>query len=316
MSDCRGFQEKWRRRSRVACACLLLAAGLARTSHGATLQSLLAGGTLDVGNSRFSQWQLLLLDSTAGTVPDLSLIVVNPLAGNPLAPAIQFAAGSQLTTSGINAIEMVLRYRVDAIAGSYAFTGQTLEIGSIAFNGAREVAQVSSELSDGVAFDLGATIVFADHAENLTQLTDTEAFAPKSQVFVTTNVFVAGTASGDSATLGGMVQRLAQSGAPGTPGDYNQNGAVDAADYTIWRNRLGAPAGTLPNDTSGGVIGVAQYNLWKARFGIAGSAAGSLSSTEISGVAVPEPAIGMLLLGAVWMGRLRRRSPTVWPFSV
>ena len=50
-------------------------------------------------------------------------------------------------------------------------------------------------------------------------------------------------------------------------GDYNGNGIVDAADYTLWRNHLGAPAGTLANDPAGGAIGTAQYAQWKAHFG-------------------------------------------------
>lgn len=54
---------------------------------------------------------------------------------------------------------------------------------------------------------------------------------------------------------------------PDLPGDYNNDGVVDAADYTQWRNNLGAPEGTMPNDIDGGVIGAAQYATWKANFG-------------------------------------------------
>jgi hypothetical protein len=75
------------------------------------------------------------------------------------------------------------------------------------------------------------------------------------------------------------------------PGDYNNDGIVDAADYTVWRNNLGAPAGTLPNDTGGGVVGTAQHATWKTNFGM------SLpSSASLEGAAVPEPASVMLLL--------------------
>ncbi|MEN1678786.1 MAG: cyanophycinase [Planctomycetota bacterium] len=39
----------------------------------------------------------------------------------------------------------------------------------------------------------------------------------------------------------------------GLAGDYNNNdGLVDAADYTVWRDSLNAPARTLPNDVFGG----------------------------------------------------------------
>lgn len=67
-------------------------------------------------------------------------------------------------------------------------------------------------------------------------------------------------------------------------GDYNQNGVVDAADYTMWRDTLGSTTDLRANgdDTgaSAGVIDGADYLAWKSHFGeIAGLAAG-----------VPEPA--------------------------
>jgi hypothetical protein len=55
--------------------------------------------------------------------------------------------------------------------------------------------------------------------------------------------------------------------APGaTPGDYNNNGTVDAADYTAWRNVLGQSV-TLPNDSTPGTVTQADYDVWKANFG-------------------------------------------------
>jgi hypothetical protein len=84
-------------------------------------------------------------------------------------------------------------------------------------------------------------------------------------------------------------------------GDYNNNGVVDAADYTVWRDNLGAPAGTLPNDTDGGVIGPAQYATWKANFGSAagGGAAAHSAPGDSAGAnyAVPEPGAWLLALG-------------------
>ena len=70
-------------------------------------------------------------------------------------------------------------------------------------------------------------------------------------------------------------------------GDYNENGAVDAADYVVWRNQMGSGT-ALPNDDTPGV-GNDDYTRWRARFGntLAGSSAEAA-------VAVPEPA-------AIWM---------------
>jgi hypothetical protein len=88
-------------------------------------------------------------------------------------------------------------------------------------------------------------------------------------------------------------------------GDYNGDGVVDAADYTIWRDTLGSTTDLRANgDDTGasmGVIDQADYAFWKSRFGAtSGAGAGSLS-----GAAVPEPPTAVLLLSAaaVLLGR-------------
>jgi hypothetical protein len=67
------------------------------------------------------------------------------------------------------------------------------------------------------------------------------------------------------------------------PGDYNEDGVVDAADYTVWRDNIGAPS--LPNDAGLGTVREAHYWLWKSHFG---ATSGSGSGNAL--VAVPEPA--------------------------
>lgn len=83
---------------------------------------------------------------------------------------------------------------------------------------------------------------------------------------------------------------------PGVPGDYNQNGTVDAADYVLWRNNLGS-AIALPNEGAGitpGSVTVEDYNFWRANFGNH-SGAGSIAGAA----AVPEPASWALVILAI-----------------
>ncbi len=83
-------------------------------------------------------------------------------------------------------------------------------------------------------------------------------------------------------------------------GDYSQNGIIDAADYTVWRDNLGS-VNALPNDDSAGV-GPDDYIRWKNHFGeMAGT--GSVTSAN---TAVPEPSSFLLLLFAAAGWRLRR----------
>jgi T5SS/PEP-CTERM-associated repeat protein len=75
------------------------------------------------------------------------------------------------------------------------------------------------------------------------------------------------------------------------PGDYNGDGTVDAADYTIWRDSLGQMGSGLAADGNGnGVVDQGDYNVWKMHFG------GHVGSGAASNAEVPEPAAWLLLV--------------------
>ncbi|HEY3393050.1 MAG TPA: hypothetical protein VGK58_10105, partial [Lacipirellulaceae bacterium] len=73
-----------------------------------------------------------------------------------------------------------------------------------------------------------------------------------------------------------------------TPGDYNIDGLVNAADYVPWRKNDGTQQG---------------YNTWRTNFGA------STSSPSLSIALVPEPASATLVVLAIaavcWTDRLR-----------
>lgn len=77
----------------------------------------------------------------------------------------------------------------------------------------------------------------------------------------------------------------------GLPGDFNNDTVVNAADYTTWRNNLGAADESSISFNGDGANGVDpnDYALWKDSFGdMAGAGA-------VSG-AVPEPTTGVISL--------------------
>jgi hypothetical protein len=92
----------------------------------------------------------------------------------------------------------------------------------------------------------------------------------------------------------------------GTPGDYNGNGTVDAADYTLWRDNLGGSASALQNrdSTNSGVVNAADYTFWKANFGQSGSGGAALGAAN-----VPEASAFclMLIAGLTWGGTCRSK---------
>ena len=76
-------------------------------------------------------------------------------------------------------------------------------------------------------------------------------------------------------------------------GDYNNNGRVDAADYTVWRDHLGQTFTLLNRDlANSGPISLADYTSWKNNFTGAGNGAGVLG-------VVPEPNAVLLAIMAI-----------------
>ena len=83
---------------------------------------------------------------------------------------------------------------------------------------------------------------------------------------------------------------------PHSTGDYNHNGVVDAADYTVWRDTLGQVGVALAADgNSNGSVDADDYDVWQTNFGIV-VGGGALASGG-----VPEPTSGVLLLVAALM---------------
>jgi mannan endo-1,4-beta-mannosidase len=82
--------------------------------------------------------------------------------------------------------------------------------------------------------------------------------------------------------------------APSLPGDYNDDGTVDAADYTVWRNSFGQTGTSLAADGDGnGTIDEGDYDVWRLYFGETANAGSA------SGLATPEPSTLLLVLVSV-----------------
>ncbi|HEX2474331.1 MAG TPA: dockerin type I domain-containing protein, partial [Lacipirellulaceae bacterium] len=89
--------------------------------------------------------------------------------------------------------------------------------------------------------------------------------------------------------------------------DYNRNGAVDAADYVVWRKTVGSATELRADGNGDGAVDVQDYNLWKSFFGMvnAGMVNDAAASTEAT-AAVPEPN-ALSLIAAAMVGFLLER---------
>jgi hypothetical protein len=74
------------------------------------------------------------------------------------------------------------------------------------------------------------------------------------------------------------------------PGDYNNDGVVDAGDYVVWRKSSFKDA-PLDNETASlGVADQADFDIWRANFGA------TMGQPNPSASVVPEPATNLLAL--------------------
>jgi hypothetical protein len=101
-------------------------------------------------------------------------------------------------------------------------------------------------------------------------------------------------------------------------GDYNLNGSVDAADYTLWRNTLGQIGPVLAADGDGdNQIDLDDFFTWRNHYGETVLAASG--ATLFSSSSVPEPAAAQVFLAVMmailysdaqfqrrWLGPRRR----------
>jgi hypothetical protein len=85
-------------------------------------------------------------------------------------------------------------------------------------------------------------------------------------------------------------------------GDYNRDGVVDAADYTVWRDMIGQTVASYATADGDGntLIDALDYQVWKDHFGeLAPSGAAAIAARS-----VPEPAGVVLLLAGAAAGIL------------
>lgn len=162
-----------------------------------------------------------------------------------------FALGVEATSSGNQLV-------IDN--GTLAGTGLEIIDGSVSVtNGTIDLFQYFNE--GGEVYEGGGII-----AENGAASTFTFNSGMVSSVNANINngsAFTVGDGGSESATY----HMKLGIGAPAV-GDYNQNGSVDVADYTVWRDMLNQTGEDLAADgDDSGTVDQGDYNVWAMNFG-------------------------------------------------
>lgn len=206
--------------------------------------------------------------------------------------------GDGLFQAGKNTADIGTRWGFTAVDSDYDFTGAVRATkGNLEFfpndvllpQATLQILDIDSETGIFLTNDATFRVFEELNANNTSQVTTSVApgtytAAELDALFGTSGRFVG---DGTLTVLG--LQALA--------GDFNDDGLVNAADYTVWRDNLGLDAAALNGNGVGAATVVdADYDLWAANYG---AAAG--------GSAVPEPG-SLVLLSMVAIASARGRS--------
>ncbi|MCA9239058.1 MAG: hypothetical protein KDA37_02610 [Planctomycetales bacterium] len=83
-------------------------------------------------------------------------------------------------------------------------------------------------------------------------------------------------------------------------GDFNNDGSVDAADYTIWRDTLGSTTDLRADVDESGEVDLSDYEEWERNYGV------NVFNGVVASTQAPEPSAATLILAVgCWFARRR-----------
>ncbi|MBB6429841.1 PEP-CTERM sorting domain-containing protein [Algisphaera agarilytica] len=262
------------------------------------------GGLWGIGfDSTASIFQIDPTDqSVISTAPYDALAILSTLAIHP-------TTGEFFATPGTQGGAM---YRIDPLTGESTEVGEfELNLSSLAFDNTGRLYGSS----DSSLYEINPATAAVDLITDQLSVFrfDDLAFDPLDNTMLGLGfdgeyrLFEIDPATGDSTSIGESVFRpsglaFVYTASSLLAGDYNGNGIVDAADYTVWQDSFGSTTNLAADGNGNGVIDAADYTVWQDNFG-----AGNASALGL--LPIPEPGtLALMTLGvSVLMPRRKAR---------
>ena len=243
-----------------------------------------ARADLEVGDQALLEVDLRI-DFGNGGASDLFRFGVTTLdAGGSFVPALGNNGGSfvsgRVRYNGNGANVLTIWPDETTVASQVELSGGELGVNFGAGDRLTDLIRISWEAEKSATpgvWNLGMVITNLDTGAELGRNTIPVAEATTYATTAGLYAGIRGLANSSASTF--RVDRFsygqATPGAP-LPGDYNGDGAVDSADYTVYRDQVGQPAGSLTADSDGsGVVDAVDLTTWAVNYGarLPGSAA-------------------------------------------
>lgn len=205
------------------------------------------------------------------------------LFGTPLEPfrtyTLRVEVGNIASGRALSGEDFDLRgfpgYRIDLLAGGVPIASDDSQLAGFLTEGefATSTVTFATDSSDPrLGLDLGIRLVNLNQVDPLAPTADLEVDFDDVRIdFVPTLV-----------------------------GDFNYDGVVDSADYTVWRDTLDSTTILAADADQSGVVDTAGYALWASSYGATLLEVGSVPAVT-EALSVPEPAGGALCLIAAML---------------
>lgn len=205
---------------------ILAGLALAVSAHAApvTLSSLLTGGSIVAGDKQFDRFAVTFFSSTnPGASFNAANILIDGNAADAMKPGLDFSVlNDELSMSGeFGFVDVTFGFRVTVLDPSKAISGAELAINGGSISNADGIENAGMFIKESLGSAVGLDDVATMEAEFAFPATgggigqsDTAAFAPQSELWVSKNFLIFADGLGDFATLTSFTQRFAQTNVP------------------------------------------------------------------------------------------------------
>lgn len=289
---------------------------------GTTKATVLIGGA--VGNGDFETTAIGDFPSAGGWFPTGDSVPGSPVTNVEIRDNFVSPSGGNNAVVGENGFgsfpeldRNIARDTGHTLALGDSFTASYEWLDAENFGAPKAVEMVlyytDNNTLGGVRTDL---FVFNSGAADLSNDWEAEAFGPTAEVAdagaVGKMLFVRLDARAGSSSFA-RIDNVNLTLRDVSPGDFNDDGVVNLADYTVWRDNIGADESVLGDGVGDGsdTVDAGDYSVWKVHFG----ASQDLGASQVFGglFIVPEPCSQCVaLLGCISaLTALGKRSPRI-----